>query len=425
MIGALPRPKSPLACLAGLSPVGVGDWKIMMSQDIITKITTDTKALCKALARLGSEPTPPGLFKALADTSLLGIAPRLRESPDLAFRTMFEVLRAIGRVRLPLAVGLTMHQYIVATIATVPLSEPAREQRRADLLDAIVRGHHLCAVSSFDYTVAPDGAVNSSVTATRLGDKWSVRGAKRFQSLASKASLLFFSAAVDGKELALFYAAVKDEPAVRVGDLVGDGFMAAADTRSVVFENLVLTDAHLLSGGTAAESGRLHDFSRAWFQALVPAAYLGAAEAALMLAQRECGTRHRAGEASIDVRFQRELGRLRLQVEQGLQLSHAVEAALRGLANRDGATGGEPAGRGPRDALREFAASAQVLKYFGTRAAREVTEGAGEILGLKGMLAPHPFSTLAQAAPFAVLHPKTNAEFELAFGDPFLSPTAI
>jgi alkylation response protein AidB-like acyl-CoA dehydrogenase len=234
-------------------------------------------------------------------------------------------------------------------------------------------------------------------------------GTKRFQSLASQADILFFSAVVEGRGLGLFCTALRNEPRIRVGATVASGFLADTDTRSLTFDGLELLEDQALSVGDGpSNAGVMHLYSRAWFQALVAAPYLGAAAETLRFAAADARTRA-AGQP--DVRAASELGRLALQVQAGVQLSYGAEAALASLAR----------GASAAAAVADFDRAAQAIKYHGTRLAGEVVRGARESIGLRGMIVAPGLVDASHGVLFGPLHPNPNAQIEADFGAALLA----
>jgi len=332
-------------------------------------------------------------------------------SAGATHRLSFDCLALLGGGSLPLAVALTMHEYMLATIATLPLApDSASGRRRAALLDQIRSQRLLLAVSNFDDPIGPEARPDPGVVVERRGDRFLVNGAKRFTSLAGEADLLLFSGMLRGGGPALFIAPLKRQAGITLGAPLFPGAMAEADTRSLLFRDLELGPEHLLSvddvGGGAGPSV-LHAFSRMWFNGLVAAPYLGGAARALeevRLFARSALTPDGRPLAELDG-LVADIGRLRLDLEAALGLARRLSAEADALG---------PA-TFPRLApvLHDAALG---VKYHGTRAADEIVRQAVRIIGTRSQVPSHPLAALSQQIGFGLLHPDMTAQIERRFG---------
>jgi len=334
-------------------------------------------------------------------------------------RLIFDCLAVLGGGSLPLAVALTMHEYMLATVATFPLApDSAVGKRRAGLLEQIRSQRLLLAVSNFDEPIGARAVPAPSVTVEPRGDRFVVNGTKRFTSLASQADLLLFSGAVRGGGLALFIAPLKKQPGITLGPPLFPGAMADADTRPLVFRDADLGPEHLLSidpagdpagGGATAGGGPslMHAFSRMWFNGLVAAPYLGGAARALdeiRLFARGALTPDGQPLAELDG-LVAEVGRLRLDLDAAVGLARRLSAAADALAPATF----ERLAPGLHDA-------ALGVKYHGTRLADEIVRQAVRIIGTRSQVPSHPLAALSQQIAFGVLHPDLGAHTERRFG---------
>jgi hypothetical protein len=108
---------------------------------------------------------------ALRETDVLSHIADPNKRPHEIYRASFDLLHAMGSVDLATAVGLTMHQYTLGTIATVPIPDEESRQKRDQFLGVIREEKLLCAVSSFDMTFQPDGTIKAGLNATMADGK--------------------------------------------------------------------------------------------------------------------------------------------------------------------------------------------------------------------------------------------------------------
>lgn len=346
---------------------------------------------------------------ALRETDLLSHMADPNKRAHEIYRTSFDLLHTMGSVDLATAVGLTMHQYTLGTIATVQIADEESRQKRDQFLKAIREEKLLCAVSSFDMTFRPDGTIKAGLNATMTDGQWIVSGHKRYQSMASVADILFFTAAISDKSFGLFYVSLKDNPNLVLGSSPNTAFMKATDTRSIDFNHVRIPSHQLVSVTDLSTTTQFHAYSLSWFQSLIPAAYLGAARTALDICTQKTATTLAAGGVDRALRHESDIGRMNLQLRSALSLRHGAEAAL-GAIDTDTVA-----------ALDAFTASAEVLKYTGTQVASAIVSQVRHIGGLAVMVDDSPFARISEYVLYGALHPRSNSDLESVSGRSALS----
>ncbi len=363
----------------------------------------DASAIAAQLSRAGSEERGAVFYDALKSTDFPSLAIRMAGEPARLYRSAFDCLYTLGQASLPLAVGLTMHQYVTAALATFPTTDVTLRNRWRDLAQRFVTHRLLSAASSVDVVVASDGSVQSSVIATVKDGRFIVTGSKRYNSLVSYADVLFFTATVEGRGFGLFAAPIRNNPRVRLGPCLAPGFMTASDTRSLSFDAFEVEESHALSIGEGTD--HKHAYSLAWFHALAAAPYLGAASEALRICALAEAGNARKGQAC----GSSELGRLSLQLSEAIQLTHGVQWALSRLHTE------------PDEAIASFGRAAQVMKYFGSKLAVEIVMQARERVGIRGLLESEKLGEISNEIGFGPLHPRANSWIEGSFAANLLS----
>jgi alkylation response protein AidB-like acyl-CoA dehydrogenase len=371
-----------------------------------TQLNTQAKDFC---ARWKGSFLSDDAIAALRKTDLLSHMADTSKRPHEIYRASFDLLHTMGSVDLAAAVGLTMHQYTLATIATVQILDVESRQKRDQFLKLIREAKLLCAVSSFDMTRRPDGTFKAGLNASMADGQWIVSGHKRYQSMASVADILFFTAALSEKSFGLFYVSLKDNPNLVFGGSPNTAFMTATDTRSINFNHVSIPSHQLVSVADLSTTTQFHAYSLSWFQSLIPAAYLGAARTALDICTQKTATTVAAGGADRALRHESDIGRMDLQLRSALTLRHGAEAAL-GAIHTDAAA-----------ALEAFTATAEVLKYTGTQVASAIVSHVRHIGGLAVMLDDSPFARISEYVPYGALHPRSNSDLESVSGRNALS----
>lgn len=371
-----------------------------------TQLNTQAKDFC---ARWQGNFLSEDAIAALRETDLLSHMADTSKRPHEIYRASFDLLHTMGSVDLATAVGLTMHQYTLGTIATVQIPDEESRQKRDQFLKMIQEEKLLCAVSSFDMTFRPDGTIKAGLNATMADGQWIVSGHKRYQSMASAADILFFTAALSDKSYGLFYVSLKDNPKLVLGSSPNTAFMKATDTRSIDFDHVSIPSHQLVSVTDLGTTTQFHAYSLSWFQSLIPAAYLGAARTALDICTQKTATTQAVGGVDRALRHESDIGRMDLQLRSALTLRHGPEAAL-GAIHTDTAA-----------ALKAFTASAEVLKYTGTQVASAIVSQVRHIGGLAVMVDDSPIARISEYVQYGALHPRSNSDLESVSGRNVLS----
>jgi alkylation response protein AidB-like acyl-CoA dehydrogenase len=331
----------------------------------------------------------------------------------------YEAFYLLGRASIPLTVGLTMHQYNLAALATLPVpAVPEFERRRQVLVDTIARYRSLMAISSFGENIKSKHDPSRNVLITERPDgTYLCQGRKGFQSIASEADILLFSG-VMGDAMAMMYTNLKKQSAVTVGPPLFTGAMAMADTRPVEFNDLVVKRRNLLSG-TDDLTDHISFYATAWFEALITAAYLGGACRALDEVRKFALSVHTDdGEplAELDG-FVVEVGRLAIALRGSLAMARSFGICA------DRYCKGVRAGLAPEELdplANDLMDCGSIVKYQGTKTATEIVSGARGLIGTRGMASHHPLHAINEQICFGPLHPTIPSLLERSVGSEVL-----
>ncbi len=335
------------------------------------------------------------------------------------FVRSYEAFYILGRASIPLTVGLTMHQYNLAALATLPVPlAPDFERRRQVLVDTIQRYRSLMAISSFGENIRSKHEASRNVVVTDRGDgSYLCRGRKGFQSIASEADILLFSGQI-GDAMGMFYTNLKKQPALSLGPSLFSGAMALSDTRPVEFNDLIIKSRNVLSTSDDL-TDHLSFYATAWFEALVTAAYLGGACRALDEVRKfALGVHTSDGEplAELDG-FVVDCGRLAIRLRSALAMarSFGVCADRYCSAVRANAPAVEL-----DNLANDLMDCGTLIKYSGTQAAVDIVAGARGLLGTRGMATHHPLHAINEQVCFGPLHPTISAAIERSVGGDML-----
>ncbi|MES2821176.1 MAG: acyl-CoA dehydrogenase family protein [Pseudomonadota bacterium] len=324
------------------------------------------------------------------------------------FLYSFRFLHLLGKHNVALAVGLCMNQYIAYSLACYPAQEGSPISRlKHEFLAGVRENRWLLAVSSFDDFVRnKDDLGNQVACTTRADGSLSCSGVKNFQSNVSAADVLLFSGVVDQSRVGLFYTFLKQTPGIELGAALYPGAMADTDTRSVLFDNLVLPAQQMLPASDEGETLGLHALTRVVFAVMAMAPYMGGAQRALEEAAQFLNGVHVEGQplASLDG-YITDMGRAQVDYQICQNLIEGFESAVDTLqANNFDAW------------LHREGSKALALKYHVTAVCEQLVGRARKIIGTRSLLPSHILSQLSQQILFGALHPVINAKIERDFG---------
>jgi alkylation response protein AidB-like acyl-CoA dehydrogenase len=350
-----------------------------------------------------------GAFLESARRTELPFLPCAKDDPATLYLGCFTALETLGAHSVPLAVGLTMHLYMLCALATIPLLEEAQRVRRRCFLDFLAENRLIVANSGSDSVHRANNTRQSTTSAMRTAEGLLVNGQKTFVSLATVADLLIFTAELEGRSVSL-YTTLKGNPSVQTEESPFGEQMEASGTRSVTIGELRLPEENLVTGDGGVEHAQAHQFQRAWFEALIPAVYLGAAGAALASARDFCrGACEPNGRrlAELDG-FVAAFGEQLLELLATRAISQAISVAVAAASS----------GTQDIDGFHELAAA---FKYTAMRRAQRVVDWSRGCIGTRAMHPDHLLYRLTSQVPHGVLHPECEAIAERRAGSIYLS----
>lgn len=339
-------------------------------------------------------------FDAVRETNIPFAACAPDVEPGQLLLDTIDALYLIGRSSLPLAVGLTMHQYMTGALGTMPVEIPTIRP----LLDRMKKERLLLAVGSFGDNIR---AAGKSPDTVRIEDG-RAKGRTNFTSIASQADVMSV-VADSGTSLGFYVVSLQG---AKVGAPLFEGTpMADADTRTVEIDTPVTRDNLITDHPYLTEVAMF--YSTAWFEAIVSAAYLGAASRAIDEARAFARSVARGdGTTLADVDgVHVEIGRMVIALKAALQTARGVAPAL-----------GAFAGDGKLvDKVNHLAERAAIAKHTCTRTAEEIVHDARRFIGTRSMRPNSVIQRLTGQIVFGPLHPKVAAIFERGAGEETLA----
>ena len=178
-------------------------------------------------------------YQGLKKTELL-ILPCIENDPKTLHQKLFHLLTEVSKVSIPVAVALSMHFYVLASIATFPLSKlDSRFWVRKVILNLIKNNRYLIAntgsVRNYDNT--ENRYLNHIL---KENGQYLVNFQAPFMSLSEVADFGVFTADIEQEGKGLFIVDLSKQ-GISYQDAVFGDEMEGSLTKSVKFENVEVT----------------------------------------------------------------------------------------------------------------------------------------------------------------------------------------
>ena len=354
------------------------------------------------------------ILSYLRDTSLPFIACHHGElTPKEQFNYSFQYLHLLGQYNLPLAIGLSMNQYIAFSIGCLPATKGTPlHALKHEFMSMVKNQNWLLAVSSFDDIIRNKDESTQTVNCTTQDDGSIVcRGIKNFQSNISQSDVLLFSAILDNKSIGLFFTPLKETPGIQLGDPVFIDVMNDSDTRAVRFNDVVLQAEQAIPASDENQSLGLHALTRVVFSVMAMSPYLGAAKRALDEASDFLNNVHvdDAPLASLDG-YITDMGRAHIKYQICNDLIDRFTDSVSAI-NEDNLM----------QWVETETPKSLALKYHVTKVCEELVSFSRKIIGTRSMSPNHILSKISTQICFGALHPIVNAKVERQLGSMILN----
>jgi alkylation response protein AidB-like acyl-CoA dehydrogenase len=352
-------------------------------------------------------------FARIRDSRIPFLACQPGPDAEALYLESFEALFILGAASLPLTIALTMHQYMMSALATLPIHEPELARAIEALLSEIQERRLLIGVGSVGDNIKKKGA-GSDTIAIRTGEgRTTARGRIQFSCMGSKSDRISFIGADEQGKLGLYLARTRNE-GVTIGERVFADAMADADTRWIGLDDVAVEPQDVLTTDESIVRVIMYH-STVWFEALCCAAYLGAASRALDAA-REFAHSVQIGEgttlADLDG-TKVEFGRMGIQLKASLGLVPQIGRALAAVQ------------RDPVQAFDPLMEAAAIAKYTATRSAEDLVQSARRFIGTRAMMPNGIVEELSRQIVYGPLHPRVSAIFERDLGQTLLKADSI
>ncbi|MEM7380728.1 MAG: acyl-CoA dehydrogenase family protein [Bacteroidota bacterium] len=318
----------------------------------------------------------------------------------------FDLLRRLGEVSIPVSVALSMHYYILAAVASYPFSKTSKEYWKRELLLKKIKKERLLIANTGSIRTFKSVEGNQSIVADKIGDNYLISGKAPFMSLSGIADYAVFTAEMKDGDKAVFFIALDQEGIVFKDTAFGDA-MEGSFTRSVEFRNVKVNGSGVIRlEANEDQRSELLIYQRSWFQALIPAPYLGAAQAVMNSLKVFGNKKIKKGKLLAESdSFLDALGELQIRYQAASQLSNEAANALADFKTDD------------KKKLKRIFESSVVAKYFSTHFAEEIVSKARHLMGTRFLTPGSLTEKVYKEIVFGPLQPMTDTDIMEYFGD--------
>ena len=343
-------------------------------------------------------------FYTFLRTTGLPYIPCLEDDVEVLYQECFETLHRLGEVSIPVSVALSMHYYVLASIATYPFKKTSPQYWKREILLNKIKKERLFIANTGSVRTYDNVLGNKALNAMKEKDNYIVYGEAPFMSLAGIADYLVFTAELSDGGKAVFFVA-SDNTQIEFTDTAFGDTMRGSFTKSVKFKNLRVPVSNVIKlDSHTKEQSELLIYQRSWFQALVSAPYLGAAQRVIKdVRDFGKGKIKKGKKLSESEYFLDRLGELTLKYKGAKQLCMQAGHSLSKFKRGD-------------KALLEMLFEASVLsKYFATHYAEEIVTKARHLMGTQFLSPCSMTNKIYKEIVFGALQPMTDIDIKAYF----------
>lgn len=189
-------------------------------------------------------------------------------------REAVQIQYALGSLAPSTAVGLTMHQFTVATLVEMMRETGGLE---ALVLESIAT-ENLLVASAFAEGKPGGNVLDPTMTLVADGPSYRLSGVKKPCSLSASMDMITASVKMPdpSEQFAVALLGATDD-GVRTERFWNSPILAGAETEALVFDNVLIPEAGLTYVAPSSELDRVQVRGYVWFELCIAAAYLGIA----------------------------------------------------------------------------------------------------------------------------------------------------
>ncbi|GAA4276632.1 acyl-CoA dehydrogenase family protein [Aquimarina mytili] len=368
------------------------------------KAKDELKQVCKVLIEVEKTKDYPKFYSFLKTTKVPFISCYEKDVRKV-YQESFRVLHRIGEVSIPVSVALSMHYYVLASFASYPFSKTSTVYWKREVLLNKIKKEGLLIANTGSVRTYKDASGNTKIMAKKENDSYIINGKAPFMSLAGIADYLVFTAELSEGSNAVFFIPSNNNSIVFEDSVFGDT-MQGSFTKSVTFENLNVPSSNVIQlDQSEQERCEILVYQRSWFQALVPAPYLGAAYRVILQLKEFSGKKIKNGKTlSESERFSDTVGDLMIKYKAACQLCEQAGVLLEDFRVSN------------KSSLEKLFEASVVAKHFSTHYAEEIVNQTRSLMGTRFLTPGSITNKVYKEIVFGALQPMTDTDIRDYFG---------
>lgn len=318
-------------------------------------------------------------------------------------RKLIDFLLELGALSTPLTVGLTMHLYTLAAMATLPKHARPGASNKINRFLKIIKQQKWIVASCGSFRTTQQ---SNQASAIPVSNGFVVTGQKDFVSLAGVADKIIVGVETADDNIVVFMDNMNNRH-IRLGELMFIDSMNLSCTRAIIFDEYPLKQSDILF---AANQKRMTSFvalfQRIWFQALIMAPYLAAARMAIdeiIQFGKNNYCKRSKQPLSNDSVFINYVGQLMTKYEAAKQfcygMSYSIESASSTVK------------------CEELLHSTAAAKSCIARLIKDIVSDSRDAIGTESLKPDSRLYLLDKQVNFCTMHPTNDRELALALGE--------
>ncbi len=343
-------------------------------------------------------------FYSFIKTTRIPFIPCYEKDTKVVYQECFRVLHKIGEISIPVSVALSMHYYVLASMASFPFSKTSKQYWVREMLLKRIKNEQLLIANTGSVRTFKNVSGNKSIVAQKERDIYVINGEAPFMSLSGVADYMVFTASLLQGENAVFFVPL-DTHKIKYSDTAFGDAMQGSFTKSVRFENLnVPIDNVIKLDSSQEERCELLIYQRSWFQALMPGTYLGAAFRTIMELKEFAKSKIKNDKILLESEsFKDNIGELMIKYKAACQLCEQAGVSIVDFKI------------GNKKSLERIFEASVVSKYFATHFSEEIITKTRHLMGSR-FLSPNSFTNkVYKEIVFGTLQPMTDPDIKNYF----------
>ncbi|MEW7293010.1 hypothetical protein [Aquimarina sp. 2304DJ70-9] len=349
-------------------------------------------------------------FYSYLKTTKIPFIPCYEKDVKTMYQECFRVLHRIGEISIPVSVALSMHYYVLASMASFPFSKTSKQYWVREMLLKKIKNERLLIANTGSVRTFKNVSGNKSIVAEKEKDSYTINGEAPFMSLSGIADYMVFTASIFQDEKAVFFVPL-DTDKIKFEDTAFGDAMRGSFTKSVRFENLNVHSTNVIKlDSTQEERCELLIYQRSWFQALMPGTYLGAAFRVLLEVKEFAQGKMKNGKiVSESESFLDNIGELMIKYKAACQLCEQAGISIEGFKI------------GNKRSLENMFEASALSKYFATHFSEDIITKIRHLMGSR-FLSPNSYTNkVYKEIVFGTLQPMTDPDIKNYFSNQMMN----